>query len=105
MAAVASELNAAWERPRGEKPLLMVLAGSVISTMEAIAKGGAPLYGRFAWQHKLEPFDYWYAAEAASFSSLRDRAIAYGAFGGTPRYLAAIDSGWTLAESIQRLCC
>lgn len=103
VAAVASELNAAWERPRDKKPLLLVLAGSVISTMEAMAKGGAPLYGRFTWQHRLEPFDYWYAAEAASFSGLRDRAIAYGAFGGTPRYLAAIDSGWTLAESIQRL--
>lgn len=103
VSAVASELNAAWEWPREERPFLLVLAGSVISTMEALAKGGAPLYGRFDWQHRLEPFDYWFAAEAASFRELRDRATAYGVFGGTPRYLAAIDTGYSLPENVQRL--
>ncbi|HZJ09628.1 MAG TPA: ATP-binding protein [Trueperaceae bacterium] len=103
VAAVASELNAAWERPQNTNPVLLVLAGSVVSTMEALARGGAPLYGRFAWQHRLEPFDYWHAAETASFTDLRERAITYGVFGGTPRYLAAIDASLSLARNIQEL--
>ena len=46
-AEVASELNAAWERQRPARPILIVLSGSAIGTMEAIAAGGGPLYGRF----------------------------------------------------------
>jgi len=105
MAGVASELNAVWEsrvlkRAAGGKlPLLLVLAGSAVATMEALASGGSPLYGRFNWQHTLQPFTYWYAAELAAFASLRDRAQAYGMFGGTPRYLAAIDARRSLAEN------
>ena len=103
LATVASELNAAWERPRVPRPLLLVLSGSAVSTMEALAGGGAPLYGRFAWDHKLQPFTYWHAAELAPFEDTRDRAIAYGAFGGTPRYLAAIDAARSVPENIQAL--
>ncbi|MFL5574972.1 MAG: ATP-binding protein [Gemmatimonadaceae bacterium] len=113
VAEVASELNAVWEqrdnrRPTrsaspGAAPLLLVLAGSAVATMEALAGGGAPLYGRFAWQHKLRPFTYWYAAELAPFAELRDRATAYGLFGGTPRYLAAIDPARSLVENATEL--
>lgn len=105
VAAVASELNAVWEGREvkraadGRLPLLVVLAGSAVTTMEALAGGGSPLYGRFDWQHTLEPFTYWFAAELAAFESPRDRALAYGVFGGTPRYLAAIDARRTLAEN------
>ena len=105
VAAVASELNAVWEGRElkraagGRLPLLMVLAGSAVTTMEALAGGGSPLYGRFDWQHTLEPFTYWFAAELAALESQRDRALAYGVFGGTPRYLAAIDARRSLAEN------
>jgi AAA+ ATPase superfamily predicted ATPase len=103
LAAVASELNAAWERKRAPRPLLLVLSGSAVSTMEGLAGGGAPLYGRFAWQHRLRPLTYWHAAELAPFRALRDRAIAYGVFGGTPRYLAAINPEQSLARNIRDL--
>lgn len=105
VAAVASELNAVWEggemqsAARGRLPLLLVLAGSAVTTMEALAGGGSPLYGRFDWQQTLEPFTYWFAAELAAFSSPRERALAYGVFGGTPRYLAAVDTRRSLAEN------
>lgn len=103
VAEVASELNAVWEqlgkRGNGPLPLLIVLAGSAVATMEALAGGGAPLYGRFAWHQKLQPFTYWHAAELAPFPGLRDRALLYGIFGGTPRYLAAIDPNASLAEN------
>ena len=105
VAEVASELNAVWEETQRRRdvasvPLLLVLAGSAVSTMEALAAGGAPLYGRFSWQHRLEPFTYWHAGELSGFESARDRAIAYGVFGGTPRYLAASSLRRSIAENI-----
>lgn len=109
LAAVASELNAVWESrevagsPGAPLPLLVVLAGSAVHTMEALAGGGSPLYGRFDWTHALQPFTYWHAAELAGFTTMRDRARAYGIFGGTPRYLAAIDARRSLAENVTSL--
>ncbi len=103
VASVASELNAAWERRRPARPFLLVLSGSAVGTMEALATGGGPLYGRFAWQGRLQPFDYWYAAELAPFANLRERALTYGVFGGTPRYLSAVDPTHDLAENATRL--
>ena len=102
-AEVASELNAAWERRRPERPFLMVLSGSTVGTMEALAGGGGPLYGRFSWHGRLRPFGHWHAAEMAPFADLRERALAYGVFGGTPRYLAAVDASRTLAENAAEL--
>jgi len=102
-AAIASELNAAWERRREPRPLLMVVAGSAMSVLESLAQGGGPLYGRFAWQRRLLPFDYWYSGELAPFSDERDRALIYGIMGGTPRYLAAVDPERSVADNISRL--
>ena len=107
VAEVASELNAVWEqiatRPSPSLPLLIVLSGSAVSTMEALAGGGAPLYGRFAGHQKLHPFNYWHAAALAPFRDLRDRALLYGIFGGTPRYLAAVDTRRSLAHNVAEL--
>lgn len=103
LATVASELNAAWERRRPPRSFLLVLSGSVVHTMEALAGGGAPLYGRFHWRHRLEPFDYRDAAALAPFPSPRERIEAYAVFGGTPRYLAAVDPSAPLAHNVARL--
>ncbi|HEY0777215.1 MAG TPA: DUF234 domain-containing protein [Gemmatirosa sp.] len=131
VAAVASELNAVYEAAqRGRvgqlhRSRLVVLAGSAVSTMEALAGGGAPLYGRFAWAHRLRPFDYWHAAELALGArapaaaagardraahgrdlrgrDLRERALVYGIFGGTPRYLAAVDPTQSVAANATRV--
>lgn len=97
--AVTSELNAAWETRRPQRPLVLVLAGSAVRTLESLNQGGAPLYGRFAWQCRLRPFDYWFAGELAGFTDPRERTYAYGIFGGTPRYLSAIDSARPVAEN------
>jgi uncharacterized protein len=97
--SVASELNAAWEMRRPTRPLVFVLAGSAVRTLQSLSDGGSPLYGRFAWQSRLRPFNYWHAGELAGFESVRDRAYAYGIFGGTPRYLAAIDPEHSIAKN------
>jgi AAA+ ATPase superfamily predicted ATPase len=103
LAAVASELNAAWEQRRAPRSLVFVIAGSAVRVLEALDSGGAPLHGRFAWKGELRPFNYWYAAQMAKYRSSRDRARAYGIFGGTPRYLDPIKPGRSLAENVARL--
>jgi uncharacterized protein len=99
---VASELNAVWEQRRPPRALVLVLSGSSISMLESLNTGAAPLYGRFAWHEQLRPFDYWYAARMASFRSLRDRALAYGMYGGTPHYLSTLRTGQSLARNVER---
>ncbi len=100
---VASELNASWERRRPARPLVFVISGSAMGTLEGFDAGGAPLHGRFAWKGELGPFDYWYAARMVPFRSLRDRIRAYAVFGGTPRYLAAVRANGPLGDNIARL--
>ena len=97
--SVASELNAAWEMRRPQRPLVLVLAGSAVRTLEALNQGGSPLYGRFAWQCRLRPFNYWFAGELAGFTDPRERTYVYSIFGGTPRYLSAIDPARSVAEN------
>lgn len=102
-AEIASELNAVWERQQGLPPVLVVLSGSAIGTMEALAGGGGPLYGRFSWHRKLTSFNYLHAGEMALFPDLQERALAYGVFGGTPQYLDALDLDESLTANIIRL--
>jgi len=102
LAAVASELNAAWEQRRPRRSLVFVISGSAVRTLEALDAGAAPLHGRFAWKAELRPFNYWHAARMVSFRSLRDKARAYGIFGGTPRYLAALKPGLRLEDNVIR---
>jgi uncharacterized protein len=100
LGGIASELNAVWEERRSARPLVLALAGSAVRPLEALAEGGAPLHGRFNWQHRLEPLDYWHAAQLAGFRHPRDRAIAYGIFGGIPRYLSSLDPARSLGENV-----
>ena len=100
---VASQLNAEWETQRPARALVFVLCGSAIRLIEALNTGGSPLYGRFEWVCQLEPFDYWHAAQMVPYQSLRARAATYAVFGGTPRYLASIDTTESLVANIARL--
>ena len=103
LASVASELNASWERYRVDRPFLLVLSGSAVSTLESLNTGRAALYGRFSWTGKLEPFDYRDAAEMVPYSNPRDLVRMYAAFGGTPRFLAAVDNGRSVEANIAEL--
>ena len=98
---VASELNAVWETGLSRSAgLLVVLSGSAVRTMEALAAGGSPLYGRLDTMLALEPFDYYDAGQMVSRYSPRDRVRAYAAFGGLPANLAVVDDTRPLKENI-----
>jgi uncharacterized protein len=99
----ASQLVAVWDRDVRGRALTLVLSGSEIATLERLAGGGQPLYGRFALARKLAPFDYYDARRFMPERPLRDAAYFYGALGGMPRYLAEVDAGEPLDESLTRL--
>lgn len=101
LSEVASELNAVYEgyldRDAG---LLVVLSGSAVRTLEALERGGAPLYGRLDWSHELEPFDYFDAARMVPGYGREDQIRTYAAFGGTPLYLETVDTSRPLEENL-----
>ncbi|MCQ3812386.1 MAG: hypothetical protein KTV68_17750, partial [Acidimicrobiia bacterium] len=101
---VASELNAVWESglPRSAG-LLVVLSGSAVRTLEALAAGGSPLYGRLDAVIPLEPFDYYNAGQMVPRYGPRDRVRAYAAFGGLPANLAVVDDARSVGENIADL--
>ncbi|WP_310569702.1 ATP-binding protein [Gemmatimonas sp.] len=97
---VPSQLNAIHDVHRDDRPFVLVLCGSAVRTMEHLNAGDAPLYGRFARTIRVAPFDYFDAAALVPVSSNRERAIAYGIVGGTPRYLRAFQSDRSLQENV-----
>jgi hypothetical protein len=104
LAEVVSELNAVWEgQIHRSGGLLLVLSGSAIRTLEALRTGGSPLYGRLDWSDQVRPFDYYHAGRMVEAYDPIDRVRAYAAFGGVPKYLAAIDTSRTLEENIIEL--
>jgi AAA+ ATPase superfamily predicted ATPase len=100
---VASELNAVWEGKLHRKGgLLLVLSGSAVHALSALESGGSPLFGRLDWRRRLPPFDYFDAGKMVDWEP-RDKVLTYAAFGGTPKYLDAIDRERTLDENIVEL--
>jgi AAA+ ATPase superfamily predicted ATPase len=97
---VPSHLNAIHDVHRDERPFVLVLCGSAVRTMENLNAGDAALYGRFARVLHVKPFDYFDAAALVPVHTHRERAIAYGIFGGTPRYLRALNPKRSLVENI-----
>lgn len=97
---VPSHLNAVHDVHRDDRPFVLILCGSAVRTMEHLNAGDAPLYGRFTRTIRLEPFDYFDAAALVEASSHRERAVAYGIVGGTPRFLRALTPGRSLRENI-----
>jgi len=99
---LASNLVAIWDRELRDRPLTVVLCGSQVGVMEALRAGGSPLYGRFDWAARLGPFDYYRAREMAPALDLREAAVAYGIFGGTPSFLSVIGEARRLREPVIR---
>ncbi len=97
---IVSNLVAVWDRELRGRPLMLVLCGSEVATMERLEAGDGPLYGRWTWAARLRPFDYHDAAAMVPDRSPREAAQVYGIFGGTPRFLATIKPGESLADQV-----
>lgn len=103
LAPVASAINATLERRTMDRPFVLVLSGSAVSTMEGLASGGAPLYGRLSTHLKLDPLPVFDVAEFVPTWDLRDKALGYGTLGGTPAYWAAVDPTTSFKQNVTRL--
>lgn len=103
LAEVASALNATFERRPVDRPLVVTLSGSAVSTLDALASGGAPLYGRLALHLRMEPLAVHHLAAFVPSWSPRDVVAAFGMLGGTPAYWAQLDPSAELHDDVARL--
>ncbi len=102
--ALPSALQVAVDRALGKTRCLLVLCGSNQGFMENEVLGEkSPLYGRRTAQLKLEPFDYLDAARMLPDCSPEERVSYYASLGGTPYYLAGIDTNRSYIENMGAL--
>lgn len=102
LADVTSAINATLERTRTDRPFVLVMSGSAVSTMESLAGGGAPLYGRLATHVRLGPLAPFDVADFVPKWGLRERAAGYGVLGGTPAYWVVVDPKVDLRSNVAR---
>ena len=91
--SIPSQIQAWWDGDAINSSIFLVLCGSHLSMMEGLGGPQAPLFGRFTLRHKLLPMTYQAVADfyADSAYSKRDKLLAYGILGGTPKYQALFD--------------
>ncbi len=99
-----SVLQAWWDLEAIHTSAFVVLCGSQLSVMAALADETAPLHGRFnAGRLRLEPMAYVdvgaFYESAPAYGPLT-KLLMYGAFGGTPRYHSLADTELAWDEQI-----
>ena len=89
--SLASTLQLLIDKYKDTSKLMLILCGSSMSYMEDhVLSYKAPLYGRRTAQIKLLPFDFEEACRYLADMSGEDKALIYGAVGGTPQYLLQV---------------
>lgn len=103
--SLPSVLQVAIDRTLKRENMFLILSGSNEGFMESKVLGSkSPLYGRRTAQIKLQPFDYFDAAEMTpAVHDPADLVRYYATFGGTPYYLAQIDDRVPYAENVEAL--
>lgn len=100
--SIPSQIQAWWDTSGIRSKLFLVLCGSHLGVMEGLGGQQAPLFGRFTVRQKLPPMKYNNTSEFYSESkySVREKLIAYGVLGGTPRYHALFNPNKSLNKNI-----
>lgn len=98
--AIEGTLQTAWDRTLEGRPLVLLLLGSDISTMEALTTYGRPLYGRTE-EMVLSPLSPKEIGEMLSLDAVQ-ALEAYLVLGGLPRLAARWDSGDDLWKFLKR---
>jgi len=104
--SIPSQLQAWWDTTGLQSQAFVVLCGSHIGIMEELAGASQPLFGRFTSRRRLTPMTCSYTAKFYEMAnwSIRDKMIAYGILGGTPRYHALFeigrDVGWNVCKNV-----
>ena len=102
--SLPSALQIAIDHEFRDVNMSLILCGSNEGFMESEVLGRkSPLYGRRTMQLKVKPFDCFDAALMLPGLSAEQHIAYYATFGGTPYYLAQIDSGGTYEENVSNL--
>ena len=84
--------------------LFLLLCGSQIGFMESEVLGyKSPLFGRRTAQIELGGLDYYDAAKMLPDTTAEDKIKYYATFGGTPHYLAMVDTRMSFEENVKEL--
>ncbi|MBI2844302.1 MAG: ATP-binding protein [Armatimonadetes bacterium] len=102
--SIPSQIQAWWDTEGIRSKIFLVLCCSHLGMMEGLGGPQAPLFGRFTFRYKLPPMTYRDIAlfYADSNYSTRDKLMAFGILGGTPRYHALFDSRKSIGANIDQ---
>ena len=102
--ALPSTLQVVIDHELAKTSMTMVLCGSNEGFMESKVLGRkSPLYGRRNAQIRLQPFDYLDAAKMLPRLAPQEAILHYASFGGTPYYLAQVDTDQSYEQNVERL--
>ena len=100
--SLASTLQLLIDKYKDTSKLMLILCGSSMSYMEDhVLSYKAPLYGRRTAQIKLLPFNFEETCRYLADMSGEDKALMYGAVGGTPQYLLQVNDKLSVEENIK----
>lgn len=100
--SLASTFQMLIDKYRDTSKMMLILCGSSMSYMEDnVLAYKAPLYGRRTAQMKLLPFDFEETCRYFKKLSGEEKALIYGAVGGTPQYLLQMNDSLSVEDNIK----
>lgn len=99
--AFLSALQHTWDQQLKQSPVIVLLSGSHVHTMETLLAHGSPLFGRFTGQLHLEPFAFPNLRPFVPNWTAEERVGLYALVGGVPAYLEWINPQVSLSKNLR----